>query len=66
MVIRTWEILNGEKRTSLETDIQEKKSDRILMRAETRAKEGKALLSIVSLGLFLNETSLKKTLNSLC
>ena len=48
MVIRTWERLNGEKRTSLERDMQEKKSDRILMRAETRAKEGKALLSIVS------------------
>ena len=30
MVIQTWEILNGEKRTSLERDIQEKKSDRIL------------------------------------
>ena len=55
MVIRTWEILNGEKRTSLERDIQEKKSDRVLMRAETRAKEGKTLLSIVNLGIFFNE-----------
>ena len=41
MVIRTWERLNGEKRTGLERDIQEKKSENINESRNT-SKRGKS------------------------